>query len=160
MDEEKIDPRLFPTLVSLWSAMLGGAAGAMVGLTSMSLLWIPFLGFCGGFMCSVPLCLLTLGIGFTFSSMMGMDFDEAPVGCSSSSQMSGGLGGITGMVAAVFMAQIASVNQVSDPRTVAICWSVSTLVPVVLSIVLAYTNIYDSIEHWWKQMRPPRDDLL
>lgn len=127
-----------PTLISLWSAMFGGAFGALAGTTSGYELLNGIIGSVWGFACSVPISIMLMTAAQVMISMAGSDIDDAPIGCATTSQLSGVIGGLTGLIGAVVLTGTTQGHRVTNPRTFFICWSVSASVAVALVLAAVF----------------------
>jgi hypothetical protein len=139
--KDVFDQRVVPTLISLWSAMLGGAVGAYLGLLGGTYVVRGVIGLTIGLICSVPLNLLMMGFLYMSLAWMHSDMDETPLGCTTSSELSGLLGAATGLLAAVLTPISAKPGGIA-PRTFLICWTVSAWIPIILMLGLLRLQPY------------------
>jgi hypothetical protein len=129
---------LLPTLVSLWSAMIGGAFGALTGMMSESPVLNATLGTIAGFMASVLLSILFMALAQVALSATGADVDDTPIGCGTTSQLSGLIGGVTGLVGAVVLTHTIEARYANEPRTFITCWTASALTALGLMVAVVW----------------------
>jgi hypothetical protein len=128
--------QFLPTLVSLWSAMIGGAAGALIGVVGPPTLLTSIAGFCFGFLSSVVLNLMLMALFHLTSLLIQMEFSETPIGCGSSDTLSGVMGGIAGLIGATTVAWLPLPSSAGNPRTFFVCWSISAFIPLAIALTL------------------------
>lgn len=127
------------TLVSLWSAMLGGALGAATGRMEGPLACHVITGFAGGLIFSVMLYLPLMGLMQAIQLfIMGKEPEpeRRAVGGLDSDKLAGGLGGTAGAIGAVVVAALPNDVDMFDPRVSVICWTVVAFVPMVLGLAM------------------------
>jgi hypothetical protein len=128
---------LVVTLVSLWSAMLGGAIGAVTGRAGGPLGCHAAIGFIAGLIFSVVLYLPLMGVTqVTALFIMGKEIEGRPIGCTGSDKLSGLLGGTAGAVGAVVVAALPKDADLFDPPASIICWTVTAFVPIILGLAV------------------------
>ncbi len=139
----------------MWGAMLGGAIGASVGLFGGSWLVSSSLGFVAGFMCSVITVSGLLALSYIVSSMIGTEFEDMPIGCPTSSQLSGFLGGFAGAIGAVILAHFGASRLQARSGAFALCWSITAFLPVIMALIVVrlarYRAAHPELPAW---MRP------
>ena len=116
--------------------MIGGAAGALIGVVGPPTPLTSIAGFCFGFLSSVVLNLLLMALIHLTSLVIQMEFSETPIGCGSSDTLSGVMGGIAGLIGATAVAWLPLPSSASNPRTFFVCWSISAFVPLALALGL------------------------
>jgi hypothetical protein len=133
---------LLVTLVSVWSAMLGGALGAVTGRAVGPLACHASIGFIAGLIFSVLLYLPVMGATqVTAWFIMGREMEGEPIGCTTSDRLAGLLGGTAGAVGAVVVAALPKGTDLFALRTSIICWTVTAFVPIILGLaVVQYTR--------------------
>lgn len=120
--------------------MLGGAIGTIAGLFSGSALLNGALGGVWGFTCSVPLSILLMALTQFLTITVGSDIEDAPIGCSTTSQLSGSVGAITGFVGAVILTYTARGNHITDSQNFAVCWTTSAAAAITLMLVIVFRS--------------------
>jgi hypothetical protein len=130
---------LLMTLVSLWSAMLGGAIGAATGRFGGPLACHVTFGFIGGLVSSVILYLPLMGVAQAIDVfIMHRESEGRAVGGLASDKLAGLLGGVAGAVGAVVVAALPGNVDLFDPRVSVICWTAVAFVTIILSLAVVY----------------------
>jgi hypothetical protein len=126
------------TLVSVWSAMFGGALGAALGGMSGPLVCNAVIGFIGGVVFSVLMFLPLVGLTQAVAMfIVRREMEGRPIGCVASDRLSAILGGVAGAVGATVVASLPDDYDLMDPRAFVICWTVAAFVPIILGFGLA-----------------------
>lgn len=129
--------RMVPNLISLWSAMLGGAAGAAAGRFGGGVIVNGIVGCLVGGILSVLIYLPLMMVAQLLSMVcMSIDMDERPIGCGASDTLSAALGGAAGGVGAVIVT-LASQN-LTEPRGFVLCWTGAGCAPILLTAILIW----------------------
>jgi hypothetical protein len=133
---------LLITLVSQWSAMLGGTAGAAMGRIGGPFACHAIMGFIGGLVFSVLLYLPLMGVAQAIELfIMGREPAGRSIGGIPGDKLAGVLGGIAGAVGAVVVAALPGDVDLFDPHVSVICWTVVAFVPIILGLaVVQYTR--------------------
>lgn len=122
-----------PTLISLWSAMLGGAIGAAAGKLSGDLLCNGTLGFFIGGAASVLMhMLLFVPVYVVASYLLELEFGELTVGGHKADMVATVLGAVAGLVGAVAVTTVVPSQSLKEPHAFAVCWTSVTVTCVVL----------------------------
>jgi hypothetical protein len=130
---------LVVTLVSLWSAMLGGAMGAVTGLAGGPFACHAVIGFIAGLVFSILLYLPLMAVTqVTALFIMGREIEGRPIGCTGSDKLSGLLGGMAGSAGAVVVAALPKGTDLFDLRASVICWTVTAFVPIILGLAVVH----------------------
>jgi hypothetical protein len=144
------------TLVSLWSAMLGGALGAAMSQAGGSLACHAATGFIGGLVFSVLLYLPLMGVTQAVALfILRREIEGRPIGCTASDKLSGLLGGTAGAVGAIVVAALPKNTKLSDPPASILCWTVTAFVAILLGLAVVYSTRWKSKVDWrraWSQV--------
>lgn len=116
--------------------MLGGAMGATVGLFGGGFVMSTIIGFSAGFLCSVINASFLLAIAYVVASLLSADFDDIPIGCSTTSQLSGILGGVGGALGALALDHLEISYGQSRDAAFALCWSITSFLPILMTIII------------------------
>ena len=128
-----------PTLISLWSAMLGGSIGAISGKLTSNVLCNGTVGFFVGAIFSVLLhVLLFIPVYMIATYITRSDFGENTIGGYKSDFLAGLLGGIGGLCAAIIVTLVLPTQSLREPHAFAVCWSTGAFIPLVLVLVLVW----------------------
>lgn len=128
---------LLGTLVSLWSAMLGGAVGAIAGQLGGLLVCQVMIGFAGGLISSVILFLPLIAIARAIEIyILRRESDGEPVGGLAGDQLAGLLGGVAGAAGAVVVVALPGDADLFDARVSIVCWTVVALVAISLGLAV------------------------
>jgi hypothetical protein len=132
-------PRALPTLVCLWSAMLGGAIGGALGKISSNLVCSGAAGLLAGAVASVLVHMILYAILYVVTSnIFKAELGDYTVGGYKSDSLAGVLGGITGLCSAAIIAWALPSQSLRTPRTFAVCWSAAAFLPMVLLLILLW----------------------
>ncbi|MBI5958701.1 MAG: hypothetical protein HY866_08200 [Chloroflexi bacterium] len=130
---------LLLTLVSLWSAMIGGAIGAATGRMIGPMACHITTGFIAGLLSSVILYLPLMGLAQAIRIFI---IHKEPVGGTTggmeNDRLAGLLGGAAGAVGAVVVAALPKHSNLFDPQLFVICWTVVAFVAIVLGLGVIY----------------------
>jgi hypothetical protein len=131
---------LLITLVSLWSAMLGGAIGAATGRVGGPLVCHVTTGFIGGLVSSVILYLPLMGLTQAIELFIMRRESEGrhTGGGLASDKLAGLLGGMAGAVGAIVVAALPGNVDLFDPRVSVICWTAVAFVAIVLGLAIVH----------------------
>jgi hypothetical protein len=132
-------PRALPTLVSLWSAMLGGAIGGALGSIGSNLLCSGVIGLLAGAVASVLVHMILYAILYVVTSyIFKAELEDYTVGGYKSDNLAGVLGVITGLCSASIITWALPSQNLQTPQTFAVCWSAATFFPLTLLLILLW----------------------
>lgn len=124
------------TVVAMWSAMIGGAAGGLIGGLGGGTVLPILIGSSVGLLASVVALAILTGLSFGVSVLLHTEFEDQPIGCPTSSQLSAGLGSLGGVIGALVLARMDYDSPASEPAGFMVCWSVTACLPVVITVVM------------------------
>jgi hypothetical protein len=131
--------RAIPTLICLWSAMLGGAFGAALGKISSTLLCSGAIGLFVGATASVLVHMfLSIILYLITSYIFEAELSDYTVGGYNSNSLAGVLGGITGLCSASILTLALPSQNLQTLQTFSVCWSAATFLPLMLMLVLLW----------------------
>jgi hypothetical protein len=132
-------PRALPTLISLWSAMLGGAIGGALGKISSNLLCSGAIGLLAGAVASVLVHMILYAIVYVVAShIFKTELGDYTIGGYKSDNLASVLGGITGLCSAAIITWALPSQDLQTPQTFAVCWSAATFLPMTLLLILLW----------------------
>lgn len=128
-----------PTLISLWSAMLGGSIGAVSGKLTSDVLCNGTIGFFVGTVASVLLhVILFIPVSMLATYITRADIGDHTIGGYKSDVLAGALGGTGGLCAAIIVTLALPTDSLRDPHAFAVCWSAGAFIPLVLVLALVW----------------------
>lgn len=128
-----------PTLLSLWSAMLGGAVGGAAGKLTSSVLCNGTVGFFASAVASVLVhMVLYLPVYVVAMYVAQAEMGDHAVGNYKSDMLASVSGGIAGLCASVIVTLALPTHSLTEPHAFAVCWSVVTIVPLVIVLGLMW----------------------
>ena len=131
--------RALPTLISLWSAMLGGAIGGALGKISSTLLCSGTIGLVTGTVASVLVHMILYAILYVITShIFQTELGDYAVGGYRSDNLAGVLGGITGLGSATIITWALPSQTLQTPQTFVVCWSAAAFLPMTLLLILLW----------------------
>ena len=131
--------RALPTLISLWSAMLGGAMGGALGKISSTLLCSGAIGLVTGAVASVLVHMMLYALLYVITShIFQTELGDYTVGGYESDNVAGVLGGITGLCSAAIITWALPSQTLQTPQTFAVCWSAATFLPMTLLLIVLW----------------------
>lgn len=130
---------LLTTLVSLWSAMLGGAAGATASRLGGPFVCQLTFGFAGGLIFSVVLFLPLIALARTVEIfVIHRESEGVAAGGLAGDKLAGFLGGVSGAAGAIVVGALPDDADPFDARVSIVCWTVVALVAIGLGLAIAH----------------------
>lgn len=129
-----------PTLISVWSAMLGGAIGGAAGKLSSHAIYNGALGLALGATASVLVYVVLSGLMYVIvQTIFQAELGEYTLGHYQGDTLASLLGGAAGCCGAIIVTMALPSQRLTTPHAFAVCWSAAAIVPVLLSLAL-----------WWR----------
>ncbi len=131
------DDYTLPTLISVWSAMLGGAMGGVAGKLSSSVFYNGLLGLAIGATASVLLYVVISALMYVIvRAVFQAELGEYTLGRYEGDTLASVLGGVAGFCGAVIVTLALPSQRLNTPHAFAVCWSAAAIVPVLLALAL------------------------
>ena len=125
--------RALPTLISLWSAMLGKI--------SSNVLCSGAIGLLAGAVASVLVHMILYAMLYVvISQIFNIELQDDTIGGYKSDNLAGVLGGITGLWSAAIITWALPSQSLETPQTFAVCWSAATFLPMTLLLILLWRS--------------------
>jgi hypothetical protein len=131
--------RALPTLISLWSAMLGGAIGGALGKISSTLICSGVIGFIAGAIASVLVHMLLYMILYVITNFIFQaELGDYTIGGYRSDYLASVLGGIAGLCSAAVVNLALPSKDLQAPQTFSVCWSAAAFLSIILTLILLW----------------------
>jgi hypothetical protein len=119
--------------------MLGGALGGIAGKLTSNVICNGTAGFITGAVSSLMIYMVLLFPVYIAATYITQnDFGEHTVGNYESDVVASVLGGISGVCASLIVTVAMPSHGLSEPHAFALCWSTATIVPLLLTLGLAW----------------------
>ncbi len=133
------DYPVVPTLVSLWSAMLGGASGAVAGKLTTNVLLNGLIGFVIGGTASVLWHGMLTGLAYLVARVIFQsDISDRVLGGYKGDTLAGTFGAITGLCSAIVVTAVVPARNLQEPHAFTVCWSTATVVALTLTLTVLW----------------------
>lgn len=131
------------TIISVLSAILGGATGGIIGAYGGHPITAMIGGLCFGFLFTIPFNIVLLTVAHMLSLFINSDFNSTPIGCRSNTILSAVLGGAGGMISSPVLVLVAFYIGDIYYALLAAC-IISVLVPVAIGYGLVRSKLVDN----------------